>query len=92
MSDPTLTRLPACSCPAAAAPLALINEYKTQADNYAEWQKWGEEILVRVFGGLSCAACWPAHVQQKGVKPERRMLSARCDHQGGILNHQAALY
>lgn len=59
-SDPACTRTP-CSCLAAAAPLALINEYKTQADNFAEWQKWGEEILVSGVGGSGQVrpACLP---------------------------------
>ena len=59
-SDPACTRTP-CSCLAAAAPLALINEYKTQADNFAEWQKWGEEILVGGVGGSGQVrpACLP---------------------------------
>lgn len=30
----------------AGAPLALINKYKVDDPDYAQWQQWGDEILV----------------------------------------------
>lgn len=35
----------------AAAPLALIEQYKTEEPNYAEWVQWGNEILTT---GIFC--------------------------------------
>ncbi|KAL4424127.1 hypothetical protein ABPG75_001428 [Micractinium tetrahymenae] len=38
-----------------AAPLALIQKYKTDAPNYDEWVKWGDEILVTgIFAIIVC--------------------------------------
>ena len=43
----TSTGPPSLLCVCAAAPLALIKEYKAGASDYDEWVKWGDEILVR---------------------------------------------
>ncbi len=48
----TLVQLPPCT---AAAPLTLIETYKTTAPNYAEWVQWGEEILTTgIFAIIIC--------------------------------------
>lgn len=45
----------------AAAPLALIQKYKSNEPNYDEWLKWGDEILVRLGRAAGEALPSPTH-------------------------------